>query len=240
MKKLESVLAAVDFGDASARALAVAGLIAGRCGARELRVLHAEPMDAPLYFTHEQIEALEKQRKATRRQAEKFLTTFAHRLTAQPLTAIIDDHPPVEAILRHSANVDLVLMGTHGRRGPSRWWLGSVAERVLRDVRQPLMIVRGAPNDGDGTLCERILAHAGSPQALGRAIEDARRLADCFGGRVIDAPATEIVTAVAQVDATLVVLAMPETRDAGWLASVGEPLIQACTRPLLFVPENRT
>jgi nucleotide-binding universal stress UspA family protein len=33
-----------------------------------------------------------------------------------------------------AAGVDLVVMGTHGRRGPSLWWLGSVAKRVLLDI----------------------------------------------------------------------------------------------------------
>ena len=54
---------------------------------------------------------------------------------------MIESRPPSEAILHASAGVDLVVMGTHGRRGPSHWWLGSVAERVLRETRVPLMVV---------------------------------------------------------------------------------------------------
>jgi Universal stress protein family len=29
-----------------------------------------------------------------------------------------------------SLQADLIVAGTHGRRGPGRWWLGSVAERA--------------------------------------------------------------------------------------------------------------
>jgi nucleotide-binding universal stress UspA family protein len=37
---------------------------------------------------------------------------------------------------------DLVALGTHGRSGVSRWVLGSVAERVLRHARTPILLVR--------------------------------------------------------------------------------------------------
>ncbi len=38
---------------------------------------------------------------------------------------------------------DLLVIGTHGRKGPSRWILGSVAERVVRSSRAPVLTVRG-------------------------------------------------------------------------------------------------
>jgi hypothetical protein len=37
-------------------------------------------------------------------------------------------------------------MGTHGRRGLTEWWLGSVAEGVRRRVTTPLIIVQ--PQEG--------------------------------------------------------------------------------------------
>jgi len=48
-----------------------------------------------------------------------------------------------EAIVRHaqSGNFDLIVMGTHARRGVSRVVLGSVAESVVRSVRCPVMMV---------------------------------------------------------------------------------------------------
>ena len=39
---------------------------------------------------------------------------------------------------------DLLVVGTHGRRGVSRLLLGSVAERVVRVAPCPLLLVRGA------------------------------------------------------------------------------------------------
>lgn len=38
-------------------------------------------------------------------------------------------------------NAELIVMGTHGRRGVSRWVLGSVAERVARLTQTPLLLV---------------------------------------------------------------------------------------------------
>lgn len=41
-------------------------------------------------------------------------------------------------------NADLIVMGTHGRRGMARWMLGSVAERVARLAHAPLLLVHSA------------------------------------------------------------------------------------------------
>ena len=41
------------------------------------------------------------------------------------------------------ARADLIVMGTHGRRGFDRLLLGSDAERVLRDATVPVLLVRG-------------------------------------------------------------------------------------------------
>lgn len=38
-------------------------------------------------------------------------------------------------------DVDLVVMVTHGRTGPARWWLGSVADQVARHARAPIYLV---------------------------------------------------------------------------------------------------
>jgi nucleotide-binding universal stress UspA family protein len=42
------------------------------------------------------------------------------------------------------SKVDLIVMGTHGRRGVSRLILGSVAEKVVRGSSVPVLTVRGA------------------------------------------------------------------------------------------------
>lgn len=57
---------------------------------------------------------------------------------------------PAEEILRFADRneIDLILMATHGRSGISRWVMGSVADRVLRSSRIPVLLVRaGIPHD---------------------------------------------------------------------------------------------
>jgi len=53
-------------------------------------------------------------------------------------------------ILDHVANdgIDLVAMGTHGRRGLDRYLLGSVTERVVRTSDVPVLAVR-QPEDSE-------------------------------------------------------------------------------------------
>jgi nucleotide-binding universal stress UspA family protein len=43
--------------------------------------------------------------------------------------------------------VDLVVVGTHGRRGISRALLGSVAEKIVRAARCPVLTVHGPATD---------------------------------------------------------------------------------------------
>jgi len=50
---------------------------------------------------------------------------------------------PAEQILLYATghSIDLIVVGTHGRTGASRVLLGSVAERVVRGARCPVLVV---------------------------------------------------------------------------------------------------
>lgn len=57
--------------------------------------------------------------------------------------ALLDGTPAPEiAALARRADADLIVMGTHGRKGVSHALLGSVAEKVLRTAPCPVMTVR--------------------------------------------------------------------------------------------------
>ncbi|MFC0397276.1 universal stress protein [Paraburkholderia rhizosphaerae] len=68
-------------------------------------------------------------------------------VSAQPTSAVLgtgrNDDDVAHAIVREadSWHAQLVVMGTHGRRGAARWILGSVAARVARITRTPLLLV---------------------------------------------------------------------------------------------------
>jgi nucleotide-binding universal stress UspA family protein len=230
-----SIIAAVDFGDASGRAVSTAGAIAVRCRAA-LTLLHAESPDAPAYFTAEQIHALEQQRHALQAQAEQFLVRFGRRFTQVPFAVTIDARSPVDAIVHASAAADLLVMGTHGRHGPKRWWLGSVAERVLRGITRPLLVVHADPSAPIDTLFDRsvLVEHEGT-EAIG--VRDyAHALVACFGGQQLAGGDEPIGTLVHRTRATIAIVPAPQPKTPEWLARYGEPLVRNCTVPILFVP----
>jgi len=45
-------------------------------------------------------------------------------------------------------DVDLIIMATHGRSGIGRWALGSVADRVVRHAKVPVLLVRASKKAG--------------------------------------------------------------------------------------------
>jgi nucleotide-binding universal stress UspA family protein len=55
------------------------------------------------------------------------------------------DGLPHEAIVRaaKSRRADLLVLGTHGRTGLAKFFLGSVATRVLSTASRPVLTVRG-------------------------------------------------------------------------------------------------
>lgn len=76
-------------------------------------------------------------------------------LAAEPLMRQGD---PAEQILQVSRDlsVDFIAMTTHGRSGPAKWPLGSVAEKVLRHASMPLLLVRGARTGSSGGITESL------------------------------------------------------------------------------------
>lgn len=54
-----------------------------------------------------------------------------------------EGHPSNEIIdFAENNSVDLIVMGTHGKSGIDRFLLGSVAEKVVRNSKIPVMVVR--------------------------------------------------------------------------------------------------
>lgn len=64
-------------------------------------------------------------------------------------TLLIERKRPVDAIHDVEADYDLVVLGTHGRRGFDRFVFGSVAEGALRRSEVPYLMVRGGEDADD-------------------------------------------------------------------------------------------
>lgn len=63
-------------------------------------------------------------------------------------TRLVERNDPARTIREEAANYDLVVMGTHGRRGFDRWVFGSVAEGAVRGAPRPFLLVRDEPEEG--------------------------------------------------------------------------------------------
>jgi nucleotide-binding universal stress UspA family protein len=72
-----------------------------------------------------------------------------------------------DAILRHARKVraDVIVLGTHGRRGLQRVLMGSDAEAVLREARIPVLLVRAAERSPSTPRPARKTARSTGPRA---------------------------------------------------------------------------
>lgn len=232
----QTVLVAVDFGEASERALAIGGVVASAFGAR-LRALHAERFEPPAYFTIEQIARLETERHVAQRAATDHLARFAANASAYRIDSIVADEPPVDAILEAAATADLIVLGTHGRRGPGRWWLGSVAERVVRAATVPVLVTRAATTPARSVFERLVLVDDGGDVTT-RARKCAEQLSTIADGTLIEGgPVTACDASVTQ-RASLLVMATRSDRPTWEITDPVAAILSGCQRPVLFVPER--
>ncbi|NJN82626.1 MAG: universal stress protein [Caldilineaceae bacterium] len=64
------------------------------------------------------------------------------------VTGATDVGDPADRIIKFVTdnNIDVVVMSTHGRTGLKRWFMGSVAQKVLHHASCPVLIVRDEAN----------------------------------------------------------------------------------------------
>ncbi len=80
-----------------------------------------------------------------RTEARDYLDGVAEPLRQRGLTVDVcvdAEETPTPAILRHTRPTDVVALATHGYRGLSRLFLGSVADKVVRAAHVPVMVWR--------------------------------------------------------------------------------------------------
>jgi nucleotide-binding universal stress UspA family protein len=177
------VLCPVDFSESSNRSLDHAIALASWYESR-LTVLHVVPTLEPMPvqgelgypiqvvnpFTHEEVVAEMRRRlDVAGVPADAVVTARAGDVS----TTIVD-----EAV---GSSADLIVMGTHGRRGFKRLLLGSVTETVLREAPCPVLTVppHAAADSARVVVFKRILCpidfSPSSLQALGFALDLARQ-----------------------------------------------------------------
>ena len=136
MIRIRQILCPVDFSEFSRHAVDHAATIARWYEAR-LAVLHvflkAAPLDLPPLV-------LEEEDRARIMADMRRLT--CHLPADVKVDVCIQEASEIHReILRHAANADLLVMGSHGRSGFERLLLGSVTEKVIRQVPCPTLVV---------------------------------------------------------------------------------------------------
>ncbi len=169
----DRILVPTDFGAPSRTAMGFARILREAFGAH-VDAVHAVQIDLPPYFTSDQVETLRREIKKAMKSAREMLRKEAESSLGPDVGTSVEDQQPLEAILEASVRLDsdLIIMGTHGRRGAQRLRLGSVAERVLRSSRIPVLTVRASSQPGrfKHVFCPRNFSAAGRA-ALNYAVE---------------------------------------------------------------------
>jgi nucleotide-binding universal stress UspA family protein len=138
----QHILAPVDFSDCSLDALEYAVQVAKQFNAT-VTILHVlEPVCYGLDLTL--VHASEREQIRTRIEMELSALAQAIRLEGIIVHHAVRGGTPADSLLRTMSETpcDLVVMGTHGRRGLSHLVNGSVAEAVLRRAPCPVLTVK--------------------------------------------------------------------------------------------------
>jgi nucleotide-binding universal stress UspA family protein len=144
---MKRILVPVDFSDSSRRALEHAVAFARVLGAT-IDVLHV--WETPRYLPPELIisgpgpQQTLAELSRTRSQAElEELVQSSPELTGVMGQIRNEEGIPASKIVEvASEGYDLIVLGSHGRTGVTRLLMGSVAERVVRHARTPVLSVR--------------------------------------------------------------------------------------------------
>jgi nucleotide-binding universal stress UspA family protein len=137
------ILAAVDASPTADLVIARAAAIARATPGVELHLLHV-----PVRFTHATITPRTFDLDEGRRVLDAAL---AQLQTAAGLRVVghLIEREPTHAILQlaSSLDADLVVVGAHDHRGPERWFLGSVAQKVAQRAPCAVLVARPKAHD---------------------------------------------------------------------------------------------
>lgn len=173
MLKIQNILFPTDFSECAEHAFTQARHLAGAYGA----TLHVVNVVTPA--------------QEGRNNPMNFLESEEDRRRREGSVSIVQtqvkDVTPAVAILDYvdRRDIDVVVMGTHGRRGVDRLLLGSVAEEVVRLASCPVFTVRAVSGDvASRRTIRSVLAPVDFSDSARLALTYARELAALYGARL--------------------------------------------------------
>ncbi len=143
--EIKKILFLTDFMEGSSDALPYAVDLAKKYSARLyiLHVIQDIALATGWHIPHISMDELYKEMEESAEKESKKMLAEELRGFTDYESAIVRG-PPADEIIEYSEKkgVDLIVMGTHGRRGLDRLIFGSTAEKVVRNARVPVLTVR--------------------------------------------------------------------------------------------------
>jgi nucleotide-binding universal stress UspA family protein len=150
---LQRILVASDFSDISEHALDYA-LELARAFRGSVVLMHAYEIPV-VGFPDGVLIASASTATQIETAAEEALRAQAQRRSASDvrIDSVLRQGPVADQVNQavDELKVDLVVIGTHGRRGIAHAILGSVAERIVRTATRPVLVLREGAVAGSGT-----------------------------------------------------------------------------------------
>jgi nucleotide-binding universal stress UspA family protein len=143
MGSIKRILCAVDFSEATPSTAAYARELAKTMDAQVLVVFAAQSLSRYMLFNVPESSAenlVQTVMSSAKEQMDEVLLTHFQDVNAEGL---VETGYPAEVILSvaEGKDCDLIVMGTHGRSGWDRIMFGSVAEKVVKASRIPVLTV---------------------------------------------------------------------------------------------------
>jgi len=143
--EIKKILFTTDFSEGTSHALSYALDIANKYGAK-LHIFHVvynSFIYPGLHIPHGSFDIVKKEMEEAANKALRKICASAGE-SCKDIESSVAHGVPYEEILKYAKehNFDMIIIGTHGRKGLDRALLGSTAERVVRNSHCPVFVVR--------------------------------------------------------------------------------------------------
>lgn len=145
---IKNILFPTDFSEGALHALPYALDMAKDYSAKlyMLHVIYDVSTASGLYVPHISFDEMYSDlEKSAQKELEKFGYEKLKELKNVEVEYKVMRGIPYEVILKFAeeTNIDLIVIGTHGRKGLDHFLFGSTAEKIIRYARCPVLTVRG-------------------------------------------------------------------------------------------------
>lgn len=159
MSILDHIALALDFSEPSEVAARATFKLAALAGTERITIVHAcQHVVLPRGASERLLEKLEKTQRKVVDAATAQIRELCARLGAPPVEIEVVAGRPTDVIPATAQRIgaDVLVVGTHARRGIKRMFMGSVAETLVRGLELPCLVMHVG---GDGVAPDEELAH---------------------------------------------------------------------------------